>query len=126
MKNHIASRILSIFLLTGGLATAGSWVDSYWPLNDGDTKTFVYNVTNQLTMNTVDDGGGEYEIDDDSPDGSAAEFYQNTSTGIYLDQASINSGWINVYFNPPVLLVNDNMLQNGGSANTSTTVSQSG
>jgi hypothetical protein len=63
MKTHIASLSFAFFLLTGGLVTAGSCIDSYWPLNDEDTKTCVYGGTNQLTMNTADNGGGEYEIE---------------------------------------------------------------
>jgi len=128
MKNHITSWILSSFLLTGALATAGSWVDSYYPLNNGDTKTFVYGGSKHLTLDTADDGGGEYEIDEDMPDEdqSAAEYYQKTATGIYLEQASVNSGWIDIYLDPAVLLINDNLLQNGGTASTSTTVSQPG
>jgi len=40
MKTHIASLSIALVLLSGGLAAAGSWIDSYWPLNDGNTKTY--------------------------------------------------------------------------------------
>ncbi len=126
MKNHIT--LWSIFILQwfASIAMAGAWLDSYWPLNDGDTKTFVYSGSNQLTMDTADEGGGEYEISDVSSASSASEFYENTGSGVYLEQASVDSGWVNIYLDPAVLLLTDSMLQNGGSTSTSTTVSQQG
>ena len=105
-------------------ATLVNGVDSYWPLNNGDVKTFVYNGTSQLTLSVSYYGFDEYQIYADSPDGSGSEYYQNTGNGIYLFQAG--AGWINVYMNPAVLLLNDAMLQNGGSATTATTASQQG
>ena len=124
MKTHVAALTLFSLLLMGGPANADEWIDRYWPLNSGDTKTFIYNGTDILTIDVFYDGGGLYEIYADSPDGSGSEFHYNDGTGIYLDHAQV--GFINVYNDPPVLLMNDTMLQNGGSATTSTTVTQQG
>ncbi len=128
LKDHVGLGLFLSFLLTGAWARAGYWVDSYYPLNGGDTKTFVYSGSKHLTLDTADDGSGAYEIDENlvEDDQSATEYYQKDDTGIYLEQASLSGGWINVYLDPAVLLLNDSILQNGGSVSTSTTVSQTG
>ena len=117
---------LSFLFATAGLA--GTWVDRYWPVNNGDYKMFTYGSGKQLTINTYAYGTYQapyyYSVSFDSDDASGTEYHYKTETGIYLD--SVKAGWVSVYLAPDVLLLDDALLQNGGKRVTSTTASQQG
>jgi hypothetical protein len=119
-------RLLTAFswLLFGAAAFGGQWLDLYWPLNDGDNKTFIYDRTNELSLVVHDYGGGEWQLCVDLPDVSECLNIQCDQTGCYLSSAE--SMGTTVSFDPPVLLLNDNILQNGGTVKTVTTATQFG
>jgi len=49
-----------VWFLLASSAFGGQWIDRYWPLNDGDHKTFIYDGTNELTLDLNDHGGGAW------------------------------------------------------------------
>ncbi len=104
-------------------AMAGPACDSYWPLNAGDSKTFRYG-TKTLAVSVANYLGDEYQVSFTSDEDSGSEVHKKAADGIYLTK--VKSGWISVYFDPDVLLLDDTLLANGGSRSTKTTVSQSG
>jgi len=101
-------------------ASGGCWLDTYWPLNDGDRWSFTRNVT----VGTAEFGGGEFQVWQESGYDSVYEVHLKTVNGVYLDCA--DAGWVRVCFDPGVLLFDDALLQNGGSRTTRTTATQSG
>ncbi|SPE54991.1 hypothetical protein SBV1_2010024 [Verrucomicrobia bacterium] len=129
-KQSCGLKRLAIDLLGSGLAFAslsapgGQFLNSYWPLNDGDQKTFVYDGTQSLTMSVSDMGGGAFAISEDSQEVNASLNVQNDQDSSFL--SSVQEGWLTVSVDPMVMLLDDSTLQNGGTARTSTTVSQSG
>jgi len=112
------------WLLFASSALGGQWLDLYWPLNDGDHKTFIYEATKELTLDVNDFGGGEWNLCVGSPDVSECLDLQCDQTGCYLISAEAMG--TTVSFDPPVLLLNENILQNGGTVKTVTTVTQFG
>src|SRR5206468_7328455 len=107
-----------IWLLLAFPAVAGQWLDLYWPLNDGDYKTFIYDGTNELTLRAHNFGGGKWQLCEDSPDASQCLNLRCDDTGCSLVSAEV--GNITVSFDPPVLLLNETILQNGGTVKTVT------
>jgi hypothetical protein len=121
-NTSLVATILALGLLAPP-ARAGALLDSYWPLNDGDYKVFVYG-DKELTIEVSGYFSGEYEISMDSDDGSGSEWHSKTDGGDYLSM--VESGWIDVSLEPEVLILDDNLLRGGGSRTTSTTVDQTG
>jgi len=112
-------------LILPATAQGGCWLDTYWPLNEGDFKTFSYGGKS-LTISVSSDWSGGYQMYSSSTDGSAYEVYQIDQDQLVLTRASVNSGWIKLSFNPYVLLLDDAVLMRGGARTTHTTVKQTG
>ncbi len=124
MKHTLFRTITTVLLLAASLARGASWVDSYWPLHEGDYKVFNYKGGKQLTVEVSSDWEGGYVISMDSPDGSGAEFHSKSGGNVYLTRVKV--GWNNVFMSPPVLLFTEDIMERGGTVSTSTTVSQRG
>ena len=125
MKNITRTVTISGFILAATAAISGPVTDSYWPLHNGDYKTFVYQKTKELTLDVASAGGNQYEVSFDAgDDGSGYEIHAKTSTGILMEELGV--GWTTVAVDPGIFLMDDTLLQNGGSHTTSTTVSQTG
>ena len=118
----ISTALVSILLASPALA--GTWVDRYWPLNGGDQQTLIYESSKELTLYVSDQGADQFEVSEDSPDVSQSLFLWKTQEGLFL--TSVSAMGIDVSLDPPVLLLNDNILQNGGTVKTATTVTQPG
>jgi len=113
-----------ICLLLASSAFGGQWLDRYWPLSGNDHKTFTYDGTNELTLDLHDHGGGAWQLCEDSDAASQCLNLKLDDTGCFLVSAELSS--TTVSFNPPVLLLNDALLQNGGTARTATSATQTG
>jgi len=118
----IATALSSILLASSALG--GTWVDRYWPLNGGDHQTLIYDISKELTLYVSDQGGDQFEVSENSPDVSQSLFLWKNQDGLFL--TSVSAMGVDVSLDPPVLLLNDNILQNGGTVKTSTTVTQPG
>jgi hypothetical protein len=118
----------SFILLSSHPSMAGPWVDKYWPVHDGDTKSYsyVFNQTpGEFMMDTRVLSPGQFEIyQHDLVGDSETDYYLQSVTGILLDH--ITSGSVEIDFHPAATVVNDTVLQNGGSVSTATTVSAFG
>ncbi len=103
----------------------GQWTDLYWPLNNGDQKSFLYEWTKQLNTGVVIWNTNQFQVNLGTGHHSADyEVHEVTTNGIFLVQTVSSS--TSRSFNPKVLLMNDTLLQQGGVKITETSVSQSG
>ena len=121
-----ALRLLGAFavMLLSIPAMGGEWVDTYWPVNAGNTWYFTSGVTvgidnfesyeYQIWQET--DYEGEYDY--------LYEVHHLSDGKVYFDCA--DAGWQRVCVSPDVLLFDDDLLKNGGSRTTRTTASQRG
>jgi hypothetical protein len=124
MKNLFKTLLGAGLALCSLSALGQSLVSSYFPLNDGDQTAFVYDGTNSLTISVSDMGGGEFQMTESTEQVTASLSVQEDEDTCYL--LSVQEGWTTVSLDPPVLLVDNQILQNGGAATTATTASQSG
>lgn len=129
MTGWITLALLSIFPLGNGIARAGSWVDSYWPLHDGDSKALVYILngftqTEDLEVSHNYNDLGDYQVTYSSPDFYAWEYYTEDGTNVWV--GGMGSGWDQLSFDPPIVMANDTILQTGGTVTTYTTAEDFG
>lgn len=117
-NSHKTTALLALTLLSASVF-GGEWTDRYWPMECCDQKSFIYEQTKVMTINTCNS-----EICVDSEDASECLRIYCNSTGCYLSSAEAMG--TTVTFSPPVLLVNDAILQNGGTVKTITTATQPG
>jgi len=108
----------------GATPAAPASLGVYWPLNDGDQTTFVYNRTDSLTISVSDLGGGQFGVSESSDAANATLTLQTDQDSSSL--VSVQEGWVTVSVDPAVLLLDNSALQNGGTLTTATTVSQQG
>ncbi len=125
-RKHGALLSLCLFTLFAAFcvvsnATAGSALDAYWPLNDGDSTNYAYG-TNTLGISVSYYGVNQYMISSTSVDGSGYEIHQTGSEKIQV--ISGKSGWITISFSPAINLLNESVVANGGTITTQTTVTQ--
>ncbi len=123
MKRYTQQLALISFVLFNSQVLAGCWLNTYWPLNDGDNKTFAYS-DGELYLSVADYGYGLYKVGWETVNDSAYEMEQVDGDSLYL--ISAKTGWITITFDPPVLLLDEEMLMSGGTRTTRTTVRQSG
>jgi hypothetical protein len=128
--------IIIAFLVFSSTAIGGAGLDTYWPINPGEVKTFRYrNKTLTISVEADDYGwyseDGEYHYPErptryrlKSNIRNSAEYYEARPDGVYLTTASINGGWIKVFLDPAVKIFDDNILLNGGVTKTSTRATQ--
>src|SRR5215510_13749960 len=124
MQKMIRSLALVALVTLNGSAFGGVWLDRYFPLCDGDQTTFIYDTTNVLTLSISALGADQFEICVDSDAISECLIVERNQDGCFLLEAKV--GYNTVSVDPPVLLLNDNLLQNGGTVKTDTTATQSG
>ena len=130
MKNY-----LPIFAAAGlalsSLSTFAGALETYFPLNGGDQKLFVYEGSLPLTMTVDDFGYGDMQ---GNPLYGITESYGSTGVSLTLAEDTTNGicyftgvpGWTHVSFTPEVVLLNDSILENGGTVRTSTEATQTG
>ena len=126
MKNGIIGKrllLLTSLLWLPAVALAGAWVDSYWPLNHGDHKVLTFSG-GEMTLDVWNQYGNVYRISSEALGESEYELHEKTATGVYLLEVGVGD-WMDITFNPRVMLFDDAMLEHGGSRTTSTTVSYS-
>jgi len=124
MKSLFKNLVGASLALSSLSALGQSLVNTYFPLNDGDQTAFVYDGTNALTISVSDMGGGEFQMTESTEQVTASLMVQEDGDTCYL--LSVQEGWTTVSFDPAVLLLDNDILQNGGTLKTSTTVSQTG
>jgi hypothetical protein len=100
------------------IVSAQCFVESYWPMHDGDTKTYV-DAAYRYTL-LFETAGNQYPnafalVDSDS--GYAIYYgYSGSELLRYAEEA----GWMGLDFYPPVVELNDTVLMNGGSISVNT------
>src|SRR3972149_4556465 len=117
MKSLIACLTTIALIMLSSSAWSGSGTDSYWPLSPGDRKTFSYGSNQGMTLGVDAWGGSEYKVWFETEDDAGYEVHRASDTAVVLVQAAVEWGWswITVDFDPEVFLLDDTMLQNGGS-----------
>jgi hypothetical protein len=123
MKRYTQQLAVVSFLLFNAPVLAGCWMNTYWPLNDGDYKTFSYSG-GELDLSVYEIFDTLYQVEWVAPPKPAFEWEQIEGDSLYLIKAGVP--YISITFTPEVLLLDDALLMSGGSRTTKTTVSQSG
>jgi len=129
MKKHLPILVAASLALSN-LSAFGGALESYFPLSGLGQQTFVYVRSLPMTLSVVGEGtdiqgNAQYEM---------TETYGKTAVNLTLTEDTTNDvcyftgvpGWTHVSFNPEVVLLNDNILENGGTVKTSTKASQTG
>ena len=111
--------LLLLTCLSGPVLSGG--VASYWPLHDGDATYFRYGKKSLNIHVSVSDYD-EFEISAITSKDSGYEYHRITPDGVFLTKVSI--GWTDIWFDPDVRLMNDQVLDNGGVLTTKTEVTQ--
>ena len=116
MKKFLTYLVVIMCCLSGSLATAGSGLDTYWPMHDGDSKMFeyvFYGMKYDLTEWVSNLGNGEFEITYDGP--AYYEVHNYGSNGSTLTLNHDQTADYELTFNSPVTLLTDVIIQNGGT-----------
>ena len=130
MKNHLGIFAAAALAFSSASTFAGA-LETYFPLNDGDQKLFVYESSLPLTLSVSAFG---YDDMQGNPLYGMKESYGNTTVNLTLADDATDGilyftgvpGWTHVSFAPEVVLLNDNILANGGTVKTSTEATQTG
>lgn len=131
MKNYLSLFAAASLALSTLSTFGGGFLDIYFPLNDGDQKTFVYDTSLPMTMSVDAFGYGDSQ---GNPLYGITEAYGGTTVSLTLAEDTTNDicyftgvpGWTHISFDPEVVLLNDDILENGGTVKTSTTAHQTG
>jgi hypothetical protein len=134
--NNTMKNCLPIFAAAGlalsSLSTFAGALETYFPLNGGDQKLFVYDSSLPLTLSVA--AFGYNDSQNNSPLYGLTETYGSKTLNLTLADDTSNDvcyftgvpGWLHVSFTPEVVLLNDAILENGGTVKTKTKASQTG
>lgn len=121
--------LLLAAVLSVTTASAGCWLETYWPLNNGDCKTLAYSTAagpQNVGICVYSSGIEEYQVSVNTREDNGYEIHRIEDGVVWIPKVSVNSGWIKVYFDPPIYFLDDNLLMNGGTKRWTTTATQSG
>lgn len=114
--------ILGIFLNCAS-TIAQTMVDDYWPLYDTDLKRYVDDRGHLLRQGVADLGGGDFKVVWVKDDHFGYQIQRRVPSGVMLKHDETEGDGVD--FDPPIVLINEALLQHGGSLTTSTTVKDS-
>ena len=100
------------------LDSGGSAIERYFPMHDGDSKNFSWTTYNSTyTYSEVQYNGMSSYLEYDSIDGSKAYYGYS---GDELVMCGAEAGGIDMRFDTPISVLNDYVLNNGGTIQDST------
>ena len=100
------------------LDSGGSAIERYFPMHDGDSKNFSWTTYNSTyTYSEVQYNGMSSYLEYDSIDGSKAYYGYS---GDELVMCGAEAGGIDIRFDTPISVLNDYVLNNGGTIQDST------
>ncbi len=98
---------------------------TFWPMHDGDNKTYSGPVGTASVYFSGDDLWG-YTLDLEAAQDDTKSYYKYSSDYKQLILTGGTYNWTTASFNPPVVELTENQLINGGSRQTITTLWMSG
>ncbi len=126
-KKLILSLVL-FYLVFQSVIAAASSTKTYFPLNNGDVKSYTFNYngnpnqTMQLSYTSYPGKSGVF-IEKDSVDGSQA-LYENRNGKLQMP-GTFDSGQY-IWFSQPLVVFSDTVIRNGGNQKSSVTATFQG
>ena len=116
----VAGAALSVWAHT----SAGSELSTYFPLNDGDQKSFIYPKNQSVTLVTAATSGNTYTMTETTPIGSASLSLDVEGSDIML--SDLSDSLVDLSLDPEIVMIDEAILTRGGVVRSKSTVTQSG